>query len=73
MFYLWVQLGCTVSRVTAERPVEHFKHTLQNIMTDRMLRSVQRYLEKPLSPNIRNAFTSGNLFLPDDEALFEGV
>ena len=33
-------MGCTVAAVSAQRPVEHFKNALQNIMTDRTQHSV---------------------------------
>ena len=33
-------MDCTLVSVSAQQPVEHFKHVLQNITTDRMLLSV---------------------------------
>ena len=35
------QLGTTMAAVSAQRPVEHVKNALQNIMTERMPQSVQ--------------------------------
>ena len=43
LFDIWssvIQLGWKVTNVSAQRPVEHFKRTLQNITTDWMLHSV---------------------------------
>ena len=67
---LGYQLGCTVAAVSAQRPVEHVKYVLQNIMTDRMPRSVFMEMRnvgyfmsvsKTLSqPQLRGVFLAAN-------------
>ena len=53
LIYLWnsvFQLGYTVASVLAHQPMEHFKHILQDITTDRMLRQIRR-LDTTLQAN----------------------
>ena len=45
------QSGWTVVSESAQRPVEHFKDTQQNVMTDRMLHSVAGYTNPDLPVN----------------------
>ena len=35
------QLGCTIAAVSDQRPVEHVKNALQNIMTEQTPKSVR--------------------------------
>ena len=48
-FWLLIALGCTIAAVSVERPVEHVKTALQNIMTEWKPKSVERSVLRGLS------------------------